>query len=67
MITKERVEAVLDRARPFMQADSGDIEVLDVEAGEHQQAFVAVIRLIDVDRPDRSTCEPVGQKVSSDG
>jgi Fe-S cluster biogenesis protein NfuA len=30
MITRERVEAVLDRVRPFMQADGGDIEVVDV-------------------------------------
>jgi len=30
MITRERVEAVLDRVRPFLQADGGDIEVVDV-------------------------------------
>ena len=30
MITRERVEAVLDRVRPFLQADGGDIELLDV-------------------------------------
>jgi len=30
MITRERVEAVLDRVRPFMQADGGNIEVIDV-------------------------------------
>lgn len=30
MITKERVEAVLNRVRPFMQADGGDIELVDV-------------------------------------
>jgi Fe-S cluster biogenesis protein NfuA len=30
MITRERVEAVLDRVRPFMQADGGDIVVIDV-------------------------------------
>ncbi|MBI3403509.1 MAG: NifU family protein [Acidobacteria bacterium] len=30
MITKDRVEAVLDRVRPFMQADGGDIELVDV-------------------------------------
>jgi Fe-S cluster biogenesis protein NfuA len=30
MISKERVEAVLNRVRPFMQADGGDIELLDV-------------------------------------
>ena len=30
MITRERVEAVLERVRPFMQADGGDIELLEV-------------------------------------
>ncbi len=30
MVTKERVESVLSRVRPFMQADGGDIELLDV-------------------------------------
>jgi len=28
MVTKERVEAVLSRVRPFMQADGGDIELV---------------------------------------
>jgi len=31
MVTKERVESVLSRVRPFMQADGGDIELLGVE------------------------------------
>ena len=31
MITKERIEAVLARVRPFMQADGGDIELLEVQ------------------------------------
>ena len=30
MITRERVEAVLDRVRPFMRMDGGDIELVDV-------------------------------------
>jgi Fe-S cluster biogenesis protein NfuA len=30
MVTKERVEAVLERVRPFMQADGGDIELVDI-------------------------------------
>ena len=30
MISRERVEAVLNRVRPFMQADGGDIELMDV-------------------------------------
>jgi Fe-S cluster biogenesis protein NfuA len=31
MISRERVEAVLSRVRPFMQADGGDIELMDVD------------------------------------
>ena len=31
MVTKERVEAVLDRVRPFLRADGGDIELIEVE------------------------------------
>ena len=30
MVTKERVEAVLERIRPFLQADGGDIELVEV-------------------------------------
>jgi Fe-S cluster biogenesis protein NfuA len=30
MLTKEREEAVLARIRPFMQADGGDIELVDI-------------------------------------
>jgi Fe-S cluster biogenesis protein NfuA len=30
MVTRERVEAILQRVRPFLQADGGDIELLDV-------------------------------------
>lgn len=30
MITRERIEAVLDRVRPFMRADGGDIELVEV-------------------------------------
>ena len=29
-MTKERLEAVLDRVRPFRRADGGDIEVVSV-------------------------------------
>jgi Fe-S cluster biogenesis protein NfuA len=29
-MTKQQVEAVIERIRPFMQADGGDIEVVDV-------------------------------------
>ena len=31
MVTRERVEAVLQRVRPALQADGGDIELLGVE------------------------------------
>jgi len=31
MVTKERIQGVLDRVRPFLQADGGDIELLGVE------------------------------------
>ena len=31
MITRERVESVLGRVRPFLQADGGDIELIDVD------------------------------------
>ena len=30
MVSKERVQGVLDRVRPFLQADGGDIELLAV-------------------------------------
>jgi Fe-S cluster biogenesis protein NfuA len=30
MISRERIEAVLNRVRPFMQADGGDIELVEV-------------------------------------
>ena len=31
MIARERIEAVLQRIRPFLQSDGGDIELLTVE------------------------------------
>jgi Fe-S cluster biogenesis protein NfuA len=30
MISRERVQGVLDRVRPFLQADGGDIELVTV-------------------------------------
>jgi Fe-S cluster biogenesis protein NfuA len=30
MVSKERVESVLSRVRPFLQADGGDIELMAV-------------------------------------
>jgi Fe-S cluster biogenesis protein NfuA len=31
MISRERVEIVLDRIRPLLQADGGDIELMEVQ------------------------------------
>jgi Fe-S cluster biogenesis protein NfuA len=31
MISRERIEAILDRVRPFLQADGGDIELVAVD------------------------------------
>jgi Fe-S cluster biogenesis protein NfuA len=31
MVTKERVETVLSRIRPFLLADGGNIELIDVD------------------------------------
>lgn len=33
MLTRENIEAVLERIRPFMRADGGDIELIDI--GDH--------------------------------
>lgn len=30
MLTRERVEAVLERVRPFLRADGGDIELVEI-------------------------------------
>ena len=30
MLSRERVEGVLDRVRPLMQADGGDIELVEI-------------------------------------
>ena len=30
MVTRERVQTVLDRIRPLIQSDGGDIELVDV-------------------------------------
>ena len=42
MVTRERVEAVLARVRPYLQADGGDIEVIEIEGNS------AVVRLTGV-------------------
>ena len=31
MIIRDRVEAVLNRVRPFLQADGGDIELIEMD------------------------------------
>jgi Fe-S cluster biogenesis protein NfuA len=36
MVTKERIEAVLERVRPFLIADGGDIELVAVEGNSAQ-------------------------------
>ena len=36
MVSRERVEAVLDRIRPLMQADGGDIELVNVSGNDAQ-------------------------------
>jgi Fe-S cluster biogenesis protein NfuA len=42
MITRERVEAVLSRGRPFMQADRGDILLLDVNGNSADVRFTGM-------------------------
>ena len=36
MVSRERVEAVLNRIRPLMQADGGDIELVNVNGNDAQ-------------------------------
>ena len=38
-ITREQIEAVLDRIRPALQADGGDIELLGVEGNNARVAL----------------------------
>ena len=42
MVTKERVESVLLRIRPFLQADGGDIELVEIQGNS------ALVRLTGV-------------------
>ena len=44
MISKERVEAVLGRIRPMMQADGGDIELVDVQGNSAHVRLPACAR-----------------------
>jgi Fe-S cluster biogenesis protein NfuA len=39
MVTRERVESVLARVRPFLQADGGDIVLLNVEGNSADVRF----------------------------
>ena len=31
MVSREQIQAVLDRVRPFLQADGGDVELVEVD------------------------------------
>jgi Fe-S cluster biogenesis protein NfuA len=42
MISRERVETVLDRIRPVMRADGGDIELLDVQGNSARVRLTGV-------------------------
>ena len=55
MVTKERIESVLLRIRPFLQADGGDIELIDLEGNS------ALVRLTGV----CATCPSAQWRVST--
>jgi Fe-S cluster biogenesis protein NfuA len=42
MITRERVEAVLDRVRPFLNADGGDVVLVSVEGNSAEVRLTGV-------------------------
>ena len=42
MISRERIEAILNRVRPFMQADGGDIELVDVVGNSAEVRLVGM-------------------------
>ena len=42
MVTKERIEAVLDRVRPFLHADGGDIVLVGVEGNSAEVRLTGV-------------------------
>ena len=44
MISRERVEAVLERIRPMMQADGGDIELVDVHGNSAHVRLTGHVR-----------------------
>ena len=42
MVTREQVEAVLTQVRPYMQADGGDIELVEVDGNSAGVRFTGV-------------------------
>ena len=42
MISRQRIEAILNRVRPFMQADGGDIELVDVVGNSAEVRLIGV-------------------------
>jgi Fe-S cluster biogenesis protein NfuA len=42
MVTREQVEAVLMQVRPYMQADGGDIELIEVNGNSAGVRFIGV-------------------------
>ena len=42
MVTKERIEVVLLKVRPFLQADGGDIELIEVEGNSARVRLTGV-------------------------
>jgi Fe-S cluster biogenesis protein NfuA len=42
MVTRERVEAVLDRVRPFLNADGGDVVLVSVEGNSAEVRLTGV-------------------------
>jgi Fe-S cluster biogenesis protein NfuA len=42
MVTREQVETVLTQVRPYMQADGGDIELVDVSGNSADVRFTGV-------------------------
>jgi Fe-S cluster biogenesis protein NfuA len=42
MVTKERIEAVLDRVRPFLRADGGDIVLIAIDGNSAEVRLTGV-------------------------
>ena len=42
MLARERVEAVLNRIRPMMQADGGDVELVDIEGNSARVRLIGM-------------------------